>query len=64
MFEIISALFIDLKCSYILALWQGILLILKLTCKRKLSLLIALIAAAANLEALALIALLCQITFG
>ena len=64
MFEIIAALIVDMKCTYILALCQGILLIIKLTCNRKMSLNIALITAAANLEALALIALLCQITFG
>lgn len=64
MIEIITALIVDLKCTYTMALLQGILLILKLTCKREMSLLVALVTVGANVEALAVMVLIVNIFLG
>ena len=59
--EMIKRLYIDLKFTYLMGLIFVILILVKLTCKRKIGLLIGLVTVSATFETLALITLVFQI---
>ena len=61
--EMIQRLYIDLKFTYLMGFIFVILILIKLTCKRKIGLLIGLVTVSATFETLALIALILQIFF-
>ena len=60
-FEVAKGLLLDLKCTYSMTLFLIVLLLVKLTCKRKTGLLVGLVIVAATFETLSLFALLWQI---
>lgn len=53
--DVIASLSLDLKCSYALVLTVVLFAIVKLTCKREMSLLVSIVVTSANLETIALL---------
>ena len=60
-FEMIAWLLNDLKFSYLLMLIFLIMILMKLTCKRNMSLLIGIVIISASIKAMTLLALLCHL---
>ena len=57
-FGVLWALFLDFKCTYLMALVMLVVMIMKLTCFNMLSMLIALVTISGNFETIAIIMLM------